>query len=99
MKIFREVHIHNLLSQVKMEEISFSRMVEILNETTVELFDKQESVSQMKLVETLDVYLSQKNANSELRQQAYELKVKLSLDISAACEKILNKKKPDVSDI
>jgi len=73
MGIFKEAQIKKMLGQVKSEQMTFSRMVELLNqEAYKELAYKGQLVTMMDVVRTLEAFLVH---NEPVKNQT-ELKVK-----------------------
>lgn len=78
MGIFKEAQIKKMLDQVQAEQMTFSRMVELLNkETYKELAYKGQLVTMMDVVGTLEAFLVH---NDETCKS--ELKVKIQTLIS-----------------
>ncbi len=77
MGIFKEAQIKKMLSQVQAEQMTFSRMVELLNqETYKELAYKGQLVTMMDVVKTLEAFLVH---NEPVKNQT-EIKVKSLID-------------------
>ncbi len=77
MGIFKEAQIKKMLSQVQAEQMTFSRMVELLNqENYKELAYKGQLVTMMDVVKTLEAFLVH---NEPVKNQT-EIKVKSLID-------------------
>lgn len=77
MGIFKEAQIKKMLSQVQAGQMTFSRMVELLNkETYKELAYKGQLVTMMDVVRTLEAFLVH---NEPVKNQT-EIKVKTLID-------------------
>lgn len=77
MGIFKEAQIKKMLSQVQAEQMTFSRMVELLNqENYKELAYKGQLVTMMDVVRTLEAFLVH---NEPVKNQT-EIKVKSLID-------------------
>jgi len=77
MGIFKEAQIKKMLDQVQAEQMTFSRMVELLNkETYKELAYKGQLVTMMDVVRTLEAFLVH---NEPVKNQT-EIKVKTLID-------------------
>ena len=77
MGIFKEAQIKKMLSQVQAEQMTFSRMVELLNqENHKELAYKGQLVTMMDVVRTLEAFLVH---NEPVKNQT-EIKVKSLID-------------------
>ena len=77
MGIFKEAQIKKMLSQVQAEQMTFSRMVELLNqENYKELAYKGQLVTMMDVVITLEAFLVH---NEPVKNQT-EIKVKSLID-------------------
>lgn len=77
MGIFKEAQIKKMFSQVQAEQMTFSRMVELLNkETYKELAYKGQLVTMMDVIRTLEAFLVH---NEPVKNQT-EIKVKTLID-------------------
>lgn len=77
MGIFKEAQIKKMLSQVQAGQMTFSRMVELLNkETYKELAYKGQLVTIMDVVRTLEAFL----VHNEPVKNKTEIKVKSLID-------------------
>ncbi len=77
MGIFKEAQIKKMLSQVQAGQMTFSRMVELLNkETYKELAYKGQLVTMMDVVRTLEAFLVH---NEPVKNQT-EIKIKTLID-------------------
>lgn len=77
MGIFKEAQIKKMLSQVQAGQMTFSRMVELLNkETYKELAYKGQLVTMMDVVRTLEAFL----VHNEPVKNKTEIKVKSLID-------------------
>lgn len=77
MGIFKEAQIKKMFSQVQAEQMTFSRMVELLNkETYKELAYKGQLVTMMDVVRTLEAFLVH---NEPVKNQT-EIKIKALID-------------------
>ena len=77
MGIFKEAQIKKMLDQVQAEQMTFSRMVELLNkETYKELAYKGQLVTMMDVVRTLEAFLVH---NEPVKNQT-EIKIKALID-------------------
>lgn len=77
MAIFKEAQIKKMLDQVQAEQMTFSRMVELLNQKSYqELAYKGQLVTMMDVVRTLEAFLVH---NEPVKNQT-ELKVKTLID-------------------
>lgn len=77
MGIFKEAQIKKMLGQVEAEQMTFSRMVELLNqEAYKELAYKGQSVTMMDVIRTLEAFL----VHNEPVKNKTEIKVKELVD-------------------
>jgi hypothetical protein len=77
MGVFKEAQIKKMLGQVQDEQMTFSRMVEILNQEAYrELAYKGQLVTMMDVVRTLEAFL----VHNEPVKNITELKVKSLID-------------------
>lgn len=77
MAIFKEAEIKKMLNQVQSEQMTFSRMVELLNQKSYqELAYKGQLVTMMDVVRTLEAFL----IHNEPVKNKTELKVKELID-------------------
>lgn len=77
MGIFKEAQIKKMLAQVQAEQMTFSRMVELLNqEAYKELAYKGQLVTMMDVVRTLEAFL----VHNEPVKNKTEIKVKELVD-------------------